>query len=163
MRTYVNSFLQLYILFLFRCYTKNNYLKEWSHDKLPKYIIVYLNSCCVQETRWRNANTKKIVGKDSIYKLFGIGNDKGTNGVGILLAEKWIDKVIDVNRLNDRIMIIKLIVGKSLVSVVSAYAPQCGLDDSSKDIFYDELLAVVLKLGEKESLRLETSTDMLES
>ena len=45
-----------------------------------------------------------------------------------------MDKVIDINRVNDRIMIIKLIVGKSVVSVVSAYAPQCGLDDSSKDI-----------------------------
>ena len=32
---------------------------------------------------WRNANTRKIMGKDSIYKFFGIGNDKGTNGVGI--------------------------------------------------------------------------------
>ena len=90
------------------------------------------------------------MGKDSIYKFFGIGNDKGTNGVGILLAEKWIDKVTDINRVNDRIMIIKLIVGKSVVSVVSAYAPQCGLDDNYKDIFYDELLAVVSKLGEKE-------------
>ena len=67
-----------------------------------------------------------------------------------ILAEKWIDKVIDINRVNDRIMIIKLIVGKSVVSVVSAYAPQCGLDDNYKDIFYDELLAVVSKLGEKE-------------
>ena len=43
-------------------------------------------------------------------------------------------------------MIIKLIVGKNVVSVVSAYAPQCGLDDNYKDIFYDELLAVVSKV-----------------
>ena len=39
------------------------------------------------------------MGKDSIYKFFGIGNDKGTNGVGILLAEKWIDKVTVLCRL----------------------------------------------------------------
>ena len=30
-----------------------------------------------------------------------MGNDKGTGGVGIFLAEKWVDKVIDVNRVSD--------------------------------------------------------------
>ena len=81
-----------------------------------------------------------------------MGNDEGSTGVGIFLAEKWIDKVIDINRVNDRIMLIKLIVGKSVVSVVSAYAPQSVLDDSVKDVFYDERLAVVSKLGEKETV-----------
>ena len=30
-----------------------------------------------------------IVGIDSRYKLFWYGNDKGTGGVGFLLAEEW--------------------------------------------------------------------------
>ena len=32
---------------------------------------------------------KQIVGIDSRYKLFWYGNDKGTGGVGVLLAEEW--------------------------------------------------------------------------
>ena len=32
---------------------------------------------------------KQIVSKDSHFKLIWSGNDKGTDGVGILLAEKW--------------------------------------------------------------------------
>ena len=36
-----------------------------------------------------------------------------------------------------------------MISVVSVYAPRCGLDDCIKDKFCDELLDVVSKLGEK--------------
>ena len=43
--------------------------------------------CCLQETRWRGASARMIEGKDSRYKLFWVGNDKGTGGVGVLLSE----------------------------------------------------------------------------
>ena len=36
--------------------------------------------------------------------------------------------------------------------MVSVYAPQCGLDDSHKNDFYDSLINVVRKLWEKEIL-----------
>ena len=42
--------------------------------------------CCLQETRWKLAGVKQIVGKDSRYKLFWSGNDNAT--CGVLLAEK---------------------------------------------------------------------------
>ena len=34
--------------------------------------------CCLQETRWKMEGVKQIVGKDSRFKLFWSGNDKGT-------------------------------------------------------------------------------------
>ena len=67
--------------------------------------------CCVQEVRWRGASAKHITGKDSRYKFFWVGNNQGTSGVGVLLAEKWVDKVYDIKRVSDRIMLIKLLVG----------------------------------------------------
>ena len=36
-------------------------------------------------------------------------------------------------------MLIKLVVGKSIVTVLSVYAAQAGLDDSIKDLFYENL------------------------
>ena len=90
-----------------------------------------------------------VTGKDNIYNFFWVGNSAGTGGIDILLVEKWI-MMIDVNSLNDRTIIIKLLVGQSMISVFSVYAPQCGLDVSIKDKFYEELLGVVSKLGEKE-------------
>ena len=52
--------------------------------------------CCLQETRWKT-NLKLIAGRNSRYKYFGCGNDEGTCGVGILLAEKWWEKMFEVS------------------------------------------------------------------
>ena len=45
-----------------------------------------------------------IEDKDSRYKIFWAGNEKGTAGVGILLSEEWMEAVFDINRASDRIM-----------------------------------------------------------
>ncbi|KAK3856635.1 hypothetical protein Pcinc_037055 [Petrolisthes cinctipes] len=80
-----------------------------------------------------------IEGKSERYKLFWIRNDKGTGGVGIFLAEKWVDKV-------------KLMVGETIFTAISVYAPQCGLSEEAKDGFYDRLIAVASEVSEKEVL-----------
>lgn len=108
--------------------------------------------CCIQECRWRGASARMISGKDSMYKFFWVGKDDGFGGVGILLKEKWVEHVVDVNRVNDRIMVIKVLVGSTVITVTCVYAPQCGLDENTKDQFYDELLAVVSKFDEKETV-----------
>ena len=108
-----------------------------------------IDMCCVQEVRWRGKSCRMIAGKATKYKLFWIGSDSGFGGVGILLAEKWIDKVIDVNRVNDRIILIKIMVQESILSVISVYAPQCGLDDVQKDRFYDSLINIAGRLEKK--------------
>ena len=36
---------------------------------------------------------------------------KGTAGVGVIIAERWIHSVVDVVRLNERIMYVKLVIG----------------------------------------------------
>ena len=41
----------------------------------------------------------------------------------------------DVKRVSERITLIKLVTGKSIVTVLSVYAPQADLDDSVKDVF----------------------------
>ncbi|KAK3893367.1 hypothetical protein Pcinc_002801 [Petrolisthes cinctipes] len=93
-----------------------------------------------------------IEGKSERYKLFWIGNDKGTGGVGIFLAEKWVDKVIEVNRVSNRIIQMKLMVGETIFTAISVYVPQCGLSEEAKDGFYDRLIAVASKVSEKEVL-----------
>ena len=47
-------------------------------------------------------------------------------------------------------MIVKMLVQRIIISVISVYAPQCGLDKSQKDGFYDSLIRDVGKLGEEE-------------
>ena len=83
-----------------------------------------LDVLCLQETRWRNEGVRKITGKDTQCKFLWSGNDKGTGGVGILLAEKWWEKVFEVRRLSDRILLVRLVVGKVVFTLVCVYAPQ---------------------------------------
>ena len=66
--------------------------------------------------------------------MFWVGTDKGVGGAGILMAEKWVEVVFDVKRVSDRIMLIKLFIGESIVTILSVYAPQAGLEDSVKDV-----------------------------
>ena len=80
--------------------------------------------CCVQETRYRGGHCRIIKGKDSRYKLFWSGNSKGTAGVGVFVAEKWIEKVFEVKRVSDRIILVKIIVGQRVLCFHSVYAPQ---------------------------------------
>ena len=40
------------------------------------------------------------------------------------------------------IMLIKLLVGEVVLTVLSVYAPQTGLEESTKDAFYDSLQTV---------------------
>ena len=109
-----------------------------------------IDLCCLQEVRWRGASARHITGKDSRYKFFWVGNNQGTSGVGVLLAEKWVDKVYDSKRVSDRIMLIKLLVGEAVLTVLSVYAPQTGLEESTKDAFYDSLQTVISELPDKE-------------
>ena len=106
--------------------------------------------CCVQEVRWRGASVRIVEGRRARYKLFWIGNSTGYWGVGIFIAEKWVDKVIDVKRVNDRIIVVKFLIGKRIATAVSVYTPQCGLSEEEKDKFYDELIAVTSKFGDNE-------------
>ena len=86
-----------------------------------------IDVCCIQEAGWRGEGARHIDGRSKQFKLFWTGNSSGHGGVGIMVAEKWIEKVIAVNRVNDRLMSVKLLVGKTIMAIHSTYAPQQGL------------------------------------
>ena len=46
--------------------------------------------------------------KAAQYKLLWIGNGKGS--VEIFLAKKWVDKVINISRISDRMIVNKIFV-----------------------------------------------------
>jgi hypothetical protein len=73
------------------------------------------------------------------YKLFWVGYERGIHGVGVLVAEKWIEKVLDVKRVSERLMVVRVIVGRSVLNLISVYALQSGLSMREKE----ELLAVL--------------------
>ena len=76
-----------------------------------------------------------IVGKDSHYKVFWIDSENDNGGVSILLAEEWVEKVYDICRISNHLMMIKLAIENSIITVFSCYSPQVGLDNKIKDTF----------------------------
>nr|XP_016438610.1 PREDICTED: craniofacial development protein 2-like [Nicotiana tabacum] len=77
------------------------------------------------------------------FKLWVSGCDRGKNGVGILVDRNLRELVVEVRRVNDRLMAIKLVVGGSTLNVISAYAPQVGLDEEIKRRFWEEFDGLV--------------------
>ena len=55
--------------------------------------------------------------------------------VGILLAEEWVEKVYDICRISDCLMMIKLAIENNIITVLLCYAPQIGLDNTIKGAF----------------------------
>ncbi|KAK4299957.1 hypothetical protein Pmani_027812 [Petrolisthes manimaculis] len=92
---------------------------------------------CIQETRWRGNKARELGGG---FKLFYSGaDDRGRNGVGIVLISDDKENIINVTRKNDRIIAVRLIIGEMIVNVISAYAPQVGGDEDEKDRFWQDL------------------------
>ncbi|KAG5581311.1 hypothetical protein H5410_051938 [Solanum commersonii] len=80
------------------------------------------------------------------------GGSRDRNGVGILVDGDSREQVVEVRRMNDRLMMIKLVIGGCTLSVISAYAPQVGLDEEAKKLFYENLDEVVRGIPNTEKI-----------
>ena len=67
-----------------------------------------------------------------------------------MVARKWVDNVIGVVRVSERVMVVRVTVGKVILCVVSVYGPQLGRLMEEKEGFYVELGGVVDGIGEQE-------------
>ena len=87
---------------------------------------------CVQETRWKGSKARNI---GDGCKIFYHGEDGRRNGVGVILKEDYIGRVLEVKRVSDRMMYMKLDIEGVMMTVISAYAPQVGCLREEKDKF----------------------------
>ncbi|XP_070046568.1 uncharacterized protein [Nicotiana tomentosiformis] len=67
------------------------------------------------------------------------GRVRGKNGVCILVDRDLTELMVEVKRVNDRLMAIKIVVGGYTMNVVSVYAPLVGLDEEVKRRFWEDL------------------------
>jgi exonuclease III len=109
-----------------------------------------VNILCVQETKWKGQKAKEV--KDTDFKLWYTGTTTNKNGVGIVLDKSLKDGVVDIKRQGDRIILVKLLVGDLVFNVISAYAPQIGLNESIKRQFRERLDALVSSVPISEKL-----------
>ena len=86
------------------------------------------------------------------YKLFWRGGEKGIHGVGMLVADRWIEKVLEVRRVSERVMVVREIVGRSMLNLISVYAPHTGWSKVVKEEFLAMLVEVVSGIDSGERL-----------
>ena len=73
---------------------------------------------CVQETRWKGSKARNI---GDGCKIFYHGEDGRRNGVGVILKEDYIGRVLEVKRVSDRMMYMKPDIEGVMITVISAY------------------------------------------
>ena len=111
-----------------------------------------LDVCCLQETRWEGGSARTLGVAGARYKLFWSGCDRGLAGVGVMVSEKWIEDVVGVVRISERLLLLRLAVGKIVLNIVSVYAPQVGRTMEEKEEFLAELERVISGISTDEEL-----------
>jgi len=82
-----------------------------------------VDMACIQET-WGKGSVCKISGaKGKRYKLFWMEGEERLDGVGIFVAQKWVDSVDSVERHNKRVLNLRMVLDNGLLNVLMVYAP----------------------------------------
>jgi hypothetical protein len=109
-----------------------------------------VNILCIQEMKWKGQKAKEV--EDTFFKLWYTRNTSTKNDVGIVLDKSLKDGVVDIKRQGYRIIFVKLLVKDLIFNVISAYAPQIGLNESVNMQFWEELDALVSSVPISEKL-----------
>ena len=102
---------------------------------------------CVQETRWKGEKARCIGGG---YKLWYCGSKTKKNGVGIVMKKDLVDRVVEIWRVSDRIICLKM--EGIMLNIISAYAPQVGCTYEEKEAFWLDLDETVDKTAKDERI-----------
>ncbi|KAI5090388.1 hypothetical protein C0J45_19249 [Silurus meridionalis] len=147
-------------------------LREKSSSKVPLEVkaidtvtdasLAALVHCCNTQMllqSWSRRPSGKGVraGTLEVFKLFYHGVAGKRNGVGVILKEEYSKSVVEVKRVSDRVMNVKLEVEGVIINIISAYAPQVGCEMEKKEKFRSELDEVVE--GEPRNERLVIGAD----
>ena len=101
---------------------------------------------CLNETKWKGSKAKNIGGG---CKLFYNGADGRKNGIRIVLREELAESVLEVKRVSDRLMAMKLEVKGSILNIVSAYAPQVNNSMEEKNDFWEDLDGLIESISKE--------------
>ena len=104
---------------------------------------------CVQETKWKGSKARSIGGG---CKIFYHGVDGRRNGIGVIVNENYVKSVLEVKRVSDRVMSLKMGIGGIMMNVISAYAPQAGCEVVEKEEFWEEMDELVDSIPREERM-----------
>ena len=115
-------------------------------DMMERRIVDIL---CLQETKWKGSKPRNIGGG---CKIFYYGADGRKNEIGIVVREEVAESVLEVRRLSDRLMAMKLEVNGSILNIVSAYASQVNNSMEDKNDFWEDLDGMIESISTEERI-----------
>jgi len=59
-----------------------------------------------------------------------MGGEERSDGVGIFVAEKWVNSVVSVERNSKRVQILSMVLDSGLLNVLMVYAPHSSLRET---------------------------------
>ena len=84
---------------------------------------------------------------ENCFKCLWSGGYKTDNGVGLIIANQLIGKVMGVERYNDRVLKINIVIGDVVWELVYCYYLQAGRSVNEKNGFYEPMDKVVMRQG----------------
>ena len=79
-----------------------------------------------------------------------MGGKERSDGIGMFVAQKWVDRVVKVERHSETVLILKMVSDNSLLNVLMVYAPHSGKPEEEKDNFSNEVFDVVSCIPQNE-------------
>ena len=102
----------------------------------------------LQKTKWKGSKPRNI---GSECKLFYNGAD-GRNEIGIVVREELAESVVEVKRVSDRLMAMKLEVKGSILNIVSPYSPQVNNSMEEKNDLWEDLDELIENVRKEERI-----------
>jgi len=101
------------------------WVNTWNVDSLPGRageVVEALSDrkvdvACIQETQWKGSGCKFCGAKGKRYKLLWMGGEERSDGVGIFVAEKWMDSIVSVKRHSKRVPILKMVLAMHVACI----------------------------------------------
>ena len=103
---------------------------------------------CLQ-AKWKESKARNI---GDGCKLFYNEAEGRKNGIGIVVREELAESVLEVKRVSDRLMAMKLAVKESILNIISAYAPQVNKSVEEKNDFWKDLDRLIESVPKEERI-----------
>ena len=104
---------------------------------------------CLQETNWKGSKARNIGGGCKIFYNGADGRKKCDRDSG---EGELAESVLEVKRVSDRLMAMKLEVNGSILNIVSAYAPQVNNSMEEKNEFWENLDGLIESISTEERI-----------
>ena len=85
-------------------------------------------------------------------KLLYNGAHERRNEIGIVVREELVESVLKVKRVSDRLMAMKLKLKRSILNIVSMYAPQVNNSMEEKNDFWQDLDGLIESISKEEKI-----------